>query len=53
MWIDNSENDIAKSIDEVLAMSEDEYRQTRANAYKLALEFDVYANIDEWVKVLQ
>lgn len=53
LWIDNNENEVAKSIDKVLAMDEDEYRQTRANAYKLALEFDVYANIDEWVKMLQ
>lgn len=53
LWIDNSENEIAKSIDEVLAMSEEEYEQVRSNAYKLALEFDVYANIDEWINIIQ
>ena len=52
-WIDNSENEIAKCIDEVLAMGEEEYEQVRSNAYKLALDFDVYANIDEWVEIIQ
>lgn len=53
LWIDNNEIGIAKSIFEVLAMNEEEYQQTRINAYKLALEFDVYSNIDNWIKVLQ
>lgn len=53
LWIDNSENEIAKSIDQVLAMNEEEYFQIRDNAYKLALEFDVYNNIDNWINVLK
>ena len=53
LWIDNNETDIAKSIDEVLAMGEEEYLQVRDNAYKLALEFDVYSNIDKWIKELK
>lgn len=52
-WIDNNENEIAKSIDKVIAMDEEEYLQVRENAYKLALEFDVYSNVDNWIKVLQ
>lgn len=53
LWISNNENEIAKSIDDVLAMEEEEYQRTRANAYKLAMEFDVYANIDNWIKEIQ
>lgn len=53
LWIDNNENEIAKSIDKVLAMDEEEYLRARENAYKLALEFDVYSNIDSWIKVLK
>lgn len=53
LWIDNNENEVAKSIDKVLAMDEEDYLQVRENAYKLALEFDVYSNIDNWIKVLQ
>lgn len=52
LWIDNNEKEIAKSIDEVLAMGEEEYLQVRDNAYKLALEFDVYSNIDSWIREL-
>lgn len=52
LWINNNVNEIAKSIDNVLAMGEEEYNQFRDNAYKLALEFDVYSNIDEWMNVL-
>lgn len=53
LWIDNNKNEIAKSIDKVLAMDEKEYLQVRDNAYKLALEFDVYSNIDKWIKELK
>lgn len=53
LWINNNVDEIAKSIDDVLAMGEEEYQQTRANAYKLAREFDVYTNIDNWIKELQ
>lgn len=53
LWIDNNENEVAKSIDKVLAMDEEDYLLVRENAYKLALEFDVYSNIDNWIKVLQ
>jgi len=53
LWIDNNENEIAKSIDKVIAMDEEDYLHIRDNAYKLALEFDVYNNIDSWIKVLQ
>lgn len=52
LWIDNNENEIATSLDKVLAMDEDKYLQVRNNAYKLALEFDVYSNIDNWIKEL-
>jgi glycosyltransferase involved in cell wall biosynthesis len=52
-WIDNNENEIAKSIDKVIAMDEENYLLVRENAYKLALEFDVYSNVDNWIKVLQ
>mgnify|MGYP000936408621 CR=1 FL=1 len=53
LWIDNNENEVAKSIDKVLAMDEEEYLQVRDNAYKLALEFDVYSNVDSWIKELK
>ncbi len=53
LWIENNENEVAKSIDKVIAMDEEEYLQVRENAYKLALEFDVYSNVDNWIKVLQ
>lgn len=52
LWIDNTESDIAKTIDQVLATDEEEYFQVRDNAYKLALEFDVYSNINNWINVL-
>jgi glycosyltransferase involved in cell wall biosynthesis len=53
LWIDNNVDEIAENIDKVLAMDVEEYQQVRDNAYKLALEFDVYSNIDKWIKELK
>lgn len=53
LWINNTASEIAKTIDKVLQMDEEEYLQVRDNAYKQALEFDVYSNVDNWIKVLQ
>lgn len=53
LCINNNKDEIAKTIDIILAMGEKEYQQTRDNAYKLALKYDVYNNIDNWINVLQ
>jgi glycosyltransferase involved in cell wall biosynthesis len=53
LWIDNNVDEIAENIDKVLAMDVEEYQQVRDNAYKLALNFDVYSNIDKWIKELK
>lgn len=51
-WIDNNENEIAKIIGVAIMLDINEYQETRENAYKLALEYDVYNNIDNWIKEL-
>ncbi len=53
LWIENNVDEIAENIDKVLAMDVEEYQQVRDNAYKLALNFDVYSNIDKWIKELK
>jgi len=53
-WIDNSPQIIADTIDELLLMPEEKYENMRKKAYQLCCnEFDITANIDEWVKILK
>lgn len=52
-WIDNDENSIACCIDVALKMGNEEYQRTRSNAYEFSKEFDIYTNIDNWIKVIQ
>mgnify|MGYP001480356208 CR=1 FL=1 len=52
-WISNSEDDVATCIDEALNMDKEVYHQTRINAYNLAKEFDIYANVNKWIEILK
>jgi len=52
-WINNDVQNIAKCIDEVIQMRDEDYQQMRKNAYNLAIEFDAYSNIDKWINVIK
>lgn len=47
-WIENSPEDIAYCIDQILSYSEKEYLSKRENAFSLAKQFDVFENINRW-----
>lgn len=51
-WIDNSPEEIAKIIDSVISMPEQEYSDMRENAFRYAQSFDIYSNVGEWLKLL-
>lgn len=50
-WISNAPEEIAKCVDELLSMNEEQYLRQRANALNLVKKFDVYENIEDWVKL--
>lgn len=51
-WIENSPECIAESIDNILELSDWDYKTMRENALSYSKEFDVFSNIDEWIKIL-
>lgn len=51
-WIENSPECIAESIDNILEMPDSDYKTMRENALSFSKEFDVFSNIDRWIKVL-
>lgn len=51
-WIDNSPESIAKILDELINMKDEEYGVQRESALQLSREFDIYNKIDEWVRVI-
>lgn len=52
-WIENSPECIAKCVDKLLSLSENEYELLRRGAVKFGETFDINKNIDKWIKVLQ
>lgn len=51
-WIDNTPESIACCIDKIMEFTEQQYADMRHNAFELATSFDVYKNIDRWIKVI-
>jgi len=52
-WIDNSPQSIADTIDKLLELSEEEYRNMRQNAYLLCRDnYDIQTNIDKWLNII-
>lgn len=52
-WIDNTPEEIAKTIDIIMEQSDKEYLTYRKNALELSASFDVYKHVEEWEKVIQ
>lgn len=50
-WINNSPQSIANSINEILKLPKVDYNLMRYNARQLAESFDVYKNIDKWIRI--
>lgn len=51
-WIENTPEEIARSIDFVLSMNDEDYSALRIKAHIYAQSFDVYENVNSWIKVL-
>lgn len=49
-WIDNSPQTISQTIDKILDMNSKEYWDYRRNAFAYAESFDIYKNINTWIK---
>lgn len=52
-WINNNPETIGKYIDKILLLDKDKYSKIRDNAYSLAHKFDIYSNIDNWIRILE
>lgn len=52
-WIDNNPDQISKTVNLVLSLNKEEYIEIRDGAYKLALQYDISVNIDNWIKVIK
>jgi len=50
-WIENTPEEIAKTIDAIIEQTEDNYIRYRNNALELSASFDVYKHVEEWEKV--
>jgi glycosyltransferase involved in cell wall biosynthesis len=53
LHIDNSEDNIADTIKNVLSLNIVEYNDMRKNALEFSKEFDIKQNINEWLTVLK
>lgn len=51
-WIENSPEEIADVVDKILTMSKKDYLRYRDNAYNYAQSFDVYKNMEKWLKAI-
>lgn len=51
-WIDNTPERIAACIDEILELTHEQYEEMRHNARELANTYDVFQNVDKWVKAI-
>ncbi len=50
-WIDRDEKEFSARIQEILEMTEENYRDMSKNAYNLAVnEFDIHKNIGNWIE---
>lgn len=52
-WIDNSPEEIASCIDNIISCPEKDYMSQRENAFALAKQFDVFENINQWKLVFE
>ena len=51
-WIENTPERIAACVDNILEMSDAQYEEMRHNARELANTYDVFQNVDKWVKAI-
>lgn len=51
-WTDNSPESIAKYVDRIIDLKIEEYSIQRENSYQLALKYDIYTNIDKWIRII-
>jgi glycosyltransferase involved in cell wall biosynthesis len=50
-WVDNSIETLASTIDYILEMDSNLYKEYRINAFNLSKEFDIDLGIKEWVEI--
>lgn len=51
-WIENTPERIAACVDKILELTDVQYEEMRHNARELANKYDVFQNIERWVKVI-
>lgn len=51
-WIDNTPDEIGKTIDTIIEQSHEDYLKQRENALQYSKEFDVYSHIGEWEAII-
>lgn len=51
-WIDNTPDEIARSIDNIISLPTEEYQHLRKNALNYGESFDIYKNVTSWLTAL-
>lgn len=51
-WVDNSPEEISRTIDRVINQKQEEYMKYRENALRFSKAFNVYEHVEEWTNVL-
>lgn len=52
-WIEAKAEHVTEEVEKLLSIGDADYREMRERAYDYSREFDIYTNINQWVKVLQ
>ena len=52
-WIDNSPAEIAKTIEKILSLTDEQYDEYRRHALSYVDTFNIYSNTDNWENVLK
>ena len=51
-WIDANAKQVTETVENLLLMGDADYKAMRERAYAYSREFDIYTNINQWIKVL-
>ena len=52
-WIHANPDQIAETVNKVLALNDVAYKNMREAAYSFSKEFDIYTNIDKWKEIIE
>ena len=51
-WIDTKPETVAETVDNLLALNNEEYLRMREASYAFSREYDIYTNINKWSKII-